>query len=86
MARLGLKTLSMVLEYSPNTRLGQNVKLHVPAAAQWLRIAENEIERLCKGGTERMDTGDLWVGSGGGEVYDSAGLQFWRARIEAFGY
>lgn len=85
-ARLGLKTLAMALEHSPDTRLGRNAELHAPAAAQWLQIAGDEIERLCSDGTERMDAGDLWAGSGGGEVCDSARLQFWKARIVEFGY
>lgn len=86
MARLGLQTLAMALEHSLETRLGKNVELHAPAAAQWLRIAGDKIEGLCRDGTERMTAGDLWVGNGGGEVCDSARLQFWRARMAEFGY
>ena len=76
----------MALEYSPETQPGRNVELHVPAAAQWLQIAGDEIERLCSDGTSRINAGDLWVGRGGGEVVDSARLQFWKARIAEFGY
>ncbi|KAF2196096.1 hypothetical protein GQ43DRAFT_445421 [Delitschia confertaspora ATCC 74209] len=83
---LGLKTMAMALEYSPDTRLGKNIELHAPAAAQWLRIAGDEIDRLCRDGTQRMAIGDLWAGSGGSEVCDSARLQFWRARIVELGY
>ncbi|KAH7399418.1 hypothetical protein BKA66DRAFT_556248 [Pyrenochaeta sp. MPI-SDFR-AT-0127] len=86
MATLSLKTLAMALEYSRDTRLGKNTELHVPAAAQWFRIAGDKIERLCRDGTERMTAGDLWTGSGGGEVCDYARLQFWKARIAKYGY
>ncbi|KAH8731032.1 hypothetical protein GQ44DRAFT_809006 [Phaeosphaeriaceae sp. PMI808] len=76
MTRLGLKTLVMALEYSPDTQLGRNVELHVPAAMQWLQIAGDEIERLC----------NLWAGRGSGEICDSARFQYWRTRVAEFGY
>ncbi|KAF1830462.1 hypothetical protein BDW02DRAFT_534015 [Decorospora gaudefroyi] len=79
-------TLAMALEYSPTTRPGKNVDLHVPAAAQWFRIAGDELERLCRDGTERFHAGDLWTSSGGGDVCDLARLQFWKARMAELGY
>ncbi|CAE7188779.1 hypothetical protein P3342_008998 [Pyrenophora teres f. teres] len=85
-ARLGVKTLVMALEQSPSTREGQNVELHAPAAAQWLRIAQDEIEKLCNDKTERFTAGDLWANRGGGEVCDNARLQFWKSRMAELGY
>ena len=82
---LGLRTLSIALEQSPSTRWGQNVGLHAPAAAQWLRIAENELARVCAEGGEKYPAGDLWKDKGGNDVCDSARLQFWRARLRELG-
>jgi len=84
--RLGIKALVMALEQPPDTRLGQNTELHAPAAAQWIHIANDEIEKLCNDGTEKFTAGDLWAGRGGGEVCDSARLQFWRSRMRELGY
>lgn len=85
-ARLGLRTMALALEHSSGTRLERNIERHVPAAVQWLRIAEGAIEGLCRAGTERFTTGDLWDGRGGGEICDGARLHFWRARIVELGY
>ncbi|KAF1849219.1 uncharacterized protein K460DRAFT_415625 [Cucurbitaria berberidis CBS 394.84] len=82
-ARLGLMALSIALEHSPDTRLGQNAELHAPAAAQWFRIARDELETLCIKGTERFYPGDLWAG---GDVCDRARLQFWMTRMVELGY
>jgi hypothetical protein len=75
----------LALEYSPTTRWGKNVACHAPAAAQWLRIAEVEVEAWCKGETGRMKAGDLWVTRGRGDVCDLARLKFWRERVEELG-
>ncbi|KAJ4990054.1 hypothetical protein SVAN01_04517 [Stagonosporopsis vannaccii] len=85
-ARLGVRTLAVALEHSNGTRLGRNAELHAPAAAQWLRIASKEIERVCAEGTQRFMTGDLWQSRGGTEVCDSARLAFWKSRLEDVGY
>ncbi|KAF2123510.1 hypothetical protein P153DRAFT_328083 [Dothidotthia symphoricarpi CBS 119687] len=84
--RLACTTFKMALENSPETRVGKNVHLHVPAAAEWFRIAGDEIEKLCKDGTETKHPGDLWVSQGGGEVCDSARLSFWKKRMLELGY
>ncbi|KAI4625637.1 hypothetical protein J4E80_002769 [Alternaria sp. BMP 0032] len=84
--RLSRVTLAMALEYSPNTRLGKNTAMHVPAAAQWLLIAGKEIEEMCEAGTESMNGGDLWVERGGSDVCDVARLQFWKERLRDLGY
>jgi hypothetical protein len=76
----------MALEHSPQTRLGKNVNLHVPAAAEWFRIAGDGIEKLCEEETQNMDPGDLWTSQGGGEVCDSARLRFWNKRMLELGY
>lgn len=79
-------TLVMALEYSPQTRLGKNVDLHVPAAAAWFRIAGDQIEQLCKDGSGTMNPGDLWTGQGGEEVCDIARFNFWKQRMLDVGY
>jgi hypothetical protein len=84
--RLARVTLVMALEHSPQTRLGKNVDLHVPAAAEWFRIAKAEIDHLCKEETQKMYPGDLWTSQGGGEVCDSARLSFWKKRMLELGY
>lgn len=84
--RLGFVTLAMALEQPPNSRLGRNSELHAPAAAQWLRIAGDEIERLCEQGTERMGPGDLWKDRDDAEVCNSARLAFWKSRLAEMGY
>jgi hypothetical protein len=78
-------TLALALEYSPTTHWGNNVAIHAPAAAQWLRIAGGEVEEWCKGETGRMKAGDIWVARGGGEVCDLARLAFWRQRLRELG-
>lgn len=85
-ARLGLRALAMALENSPHTWLGRNSELHAPAAAQWLRIAGGEIERLCEAETERAMGGDLWESHSGAEVCDCARLAFWKSRLTDLGY
>lgn len=84
--RLGFVTLSMALEHSPDTALGRNSGLHAPAAAQWLRIAGDKIEKLCEEGTGVMGAGDLWKDRGGAGVCNSARLAFWRSRLADMGY
>ncbi|RMZ74432.1 hypothetical protein GMOD_00003469 [Pyrenophora seminiperda CCB06] len=84
--RLARVTLMMALEHSPESRLGKNVNLHIPAAAEWFRIAGDEIERLCKNQAETMSPGDLWARLGGGEMCDSARLSFWKKRMSELGY
>lgn len=84
--RLSFATLHMALEYSPGSRTGRNIELHAPAAAQWLRIAGDEIERLCQEGTESMYPGDLWEDRDNAEVCNNARLAFWKARLTELGY
>ncbi|KAH9882701.1 hypothetical protein J1614_000066 [Plenodomus biglobosus] len=86
LGRLGLRTLAMALEHSPSTPLGKNVHLHAPAAAPWLHIAGKTIDSICVKGTERVNAGDLWNSKGGGEVCDSARLQFWKTRLVELGF
>jgi hypothetical protein len=80
-------TLSMALEHSPNTRLGKNTAMHLPAAALWFSIADGELERMCEAGEQKMAAGDVWAervrnnGSGDSEVVDMARLQFWKERL-----
>lgn len=84
--KLAITTLFMALEHSPNTRLGRNVDLHVPAAAQWFSIASEEIEELCKNATVKMQAGDLWTEQGGSDVADLSRLEFWQQRLVELGY
>lgn len=86
LGRLGLQTLAMALEHSPGTTLGKNVHLHAPAAASWLHIAGKTVDSICVKGTERVNAGDLWTSKGGGEVCDSARLQFWKTRLVELGF
>jgi hypothetical protein len=86
MVQLSRVTLSMALEHSPATRLGKNVDLHVPAAAQWLRIAGEEVEQMCREGGGRVPPGDLWERRGGNDVCDLARLGFWRERLGELGF
>lgn len=86
LVRLGIKTLVMALEYSAETNVGRNVACHVPAAIQWLKIAGDELERLCVAGTEHWGDGDLWEAEGGGIVCDEARWRFWNARLAELGH
>ena len=86
MLRSGFKTLAMALEHSPDTREGRNTTLHAPAAAQWLRIAGDELSTACADGSRRFPAGDLWSSQGGSERCDSVRLQFWRSRLTDLGY
>lgn len=86
MAELGVQTLVMALEESPNTRLGVNLELHAPAAAQWLSIAGDEIKRLCTTSSKRFPAGDLWAATGGSDLVNAARLEFWRRRLSETGY
>lgn len=80
-------TLSMALEHSPNTRLGKNTAMHLPAAALWFSIADGELERMCEAGEQKIAAGDVWAervrnnGSGDSGVVDLARLQFWKERL-----
>jgi hypothetical protein len=80
-------TLSMALEHSPNTRLGKNTAMHLPAAALWFSIAGGELERMCEAGEQKMAAGDVWAervkdnGSGDSAVVDMTRLQFWKERL-----
>ncbi|CAN9253606.1 unnamed protein product [Alternaria alternata] len=80
-------TLSMALEHSPNTRLGKNTAMHLPAAALWFSIAGGELERMCEAGEQKMAAGDIWAervrdnGSGDSGVVDMTRLQFWKERL-----
>ncbi|RYO73162.1 hypothetical protein AA0113_g721 [Alternaria arborescens] len=80
-------TLSMALEHSPNTRLGKNTAMHLPAAALWFSIADGELERMCEAGEQKMAAGDVWAerirnnGRGDSGVVDMARLQFWKERL-----
>ncbi|OSS45656.1 hypothetical protein B5807_09490 [Epicoccum nigrum] len=75
----------MALEQRSDSRLGRNSELHAPAAAQWLRIAGDEIEQLCKG-TETWPEGQLWKDHGGTNRCDGARLTFWKSRLRDMGY
>ncbi|XPS77784.1 hypothetical protein M3J09_009811 [Ascochyta lentis] len=85
-ARLGLTTLGLALENSPGTRRGKVSELHAPAAAQWLRVAGDEIERLCEEETEQIMAGDLWKCRGGTDMCNSARMAFWKSRLMEMGY
>jgi hypothetical protein len=85
--RLACVTIVLALEQSHESRWGKNVDLHIPAAAaEWFRIAGDEIEELCKNETETMNPGDLWASQRGGEVCDRARLSFWKKRLLELGY
>lgn len=84
--QLGVRALSWATEYPPDTRLGKNQELHAPAAAQWLRIAGAEIERLCETGIVGMGAGKLWESCGGTDVCDLARLEFWKSQLRDLGY
>lgn len=59
--------------------------MHVPAATQWMRIAGNEVEKMCVDGRESMNAGDVWVHRGGGEGCDVRRLGFWMERLVELG-
>ena len=82
---MGIKTVAMALEHSWNAGIVE-AEVHVPPAAQWLRVAGGEIERLCTGGTERCVAGDVWKGRGGSNVCDLKRYQFWIDRIWELGF
>ena len=84
--RLARVTLVLALEQSHASRWGRNIELHVPAAAEWFRIAGGEIEELCKKEMETMNPGDLWASQGGGEVCNCERLSFWKKRLLELGY
>lgn len=85
--RLGFRALVMALEEPLSSRLGRNSALHVPAAAQWFRLAGHEIARRCEQGSERCWAGDLWKGRGDDDkVCSSARLAFWKSRLAELGY
>jgi hypothetical protein len=71
----------MALEFPPDSMLGKNIDVHVPAAAQWLRIAGEQVEEMCAEGKVRARAGDLWLAKGGSDVCDTARLGFWRERL-----
>ena len=76
----------MALEKSPDSHGGKYIKLHIRACAQWLRIAEDDLEEVCKAATETYEAGDLWKACGGNDVCNSARLEFWKARMREEGY
>lgn len=76
----------MALEHSQESRLGKNVEIHVPAAAEWFRIAGLEIEIMCEDETETINQGDLWLAQGGKDLCDSARLEFWKRRMVELGF
>lgn len=82
---LSFRVLFMALEQRSGSRIGRNAELHAPAAAQWLRIAGDEIEQLCKG-TETWPEGQLWKDCGGTSLCDGARLAFWKSRLGDMGY
>lgn len=83
--RLAFKTFVMALEFPPGTMLGDNVELHVPAAAQWFRIAGDAIEKLCEEGTEKFNDGSWFQKHGRGRC-DNRRLEFWKERMLELGY
>lgn len=86
-ARLAFTTLATALEYPPGSKFGRNSELHAPAAAQWLRIAGKEIDRLCEEGTTQHYPGDLWKDRAmEGSRCNSARLAFWKSRLTEMGY
>ncbi|KAI4921817.1 hypothetical protein J4E90_000244 [Alternaria incomplexa] len=83
--RMARMTLVTALEHSPNTRRGKGTDLHIPAAEAWFQIAGDEIGKLCEAGTETLPPGDLWASQGGGDLCDSARLEFWKRRMSELG-
>jgi hypothetical protein len=76
----------MALEFPLDSLLGKNIDVHVPAAAQWLRIAGEQVEEMCAEGKVRARAGDLWLAKGGSDVCDTARLGFWRERLVELGF
>lgn len=75
-------TLSRALEYAPDSWAARDTALEVPVAAEWLRIARDEVEQMCLGESEAIKAGDLWSKIGGGDVCNYARFLFWESRLE----
>jgi hypothetical protein len=75
---LGLKTLAVTLESSSDA-WNFHKDWWLPAAAEWMRIAGNELARVCASGKKSYPPGDLWKTEGGGKVCDKRRHIFWKA-------
>ena len=84
--KLGFRIFIMALEEPSGSRIGRNSELHASAAAQWLRIAGDEIEQLAEEETETWPEGQLWKDRGGSDLCDGARLAFWKSRLRDMGY
>ena len=52
--------------------------MHLPAAAQWILIAAEEIHNAATAQKQRATTGPLWEARGGTERFDSDRWLFWQ--------
>lgn len=75
-----LWTLALALEYPPETKIGKNISLHLPAAIQWILIATDEIKNAT-GQNQRATPGPLWKARGGTEQFDKDRWLFWQHRL-----
>lgn len=76
----------MALEHSPHTEFGKDIQLFAPAAAQWLHVAGDGLETICKKETEDFHAGDLWAANGGSDTCNIARFQFWKTRLTELGF
>lgn len=77
---LGFTNLAITLE-SSGDRWNFHKALWMPAAVQWMRIAGDEIEKICNDEEKNYPAGDLWKAEGGGDVCDSSRFKFWKSRL-----
>lgn len=80
MCSLSLRTLAITLE-TPTDRWNFHKRLWMPAAEQIMRIAGDELEKICEDVGRKYSAGDLWEAEGGGDEYDSRRFGFWRKRL-----
>jgi hypothetical protein len=80
LSKLGTSNLATTLETSSD-RWNFHKELWLPAAAEWMRIAGDEIEKICRSGEQKCRVGDLWEAEGGEEICDMRRFEFWRKRL-----
>lgn len=77
---LGLKTLAVTLESSRDA-WNFHFDLWMPATEPWMRIAGEELARVCTTGKKTFPPGDLWKAESGGETCDTKRFDFWKKRL-----
>ncbi len=54
-----MPALANASEHSPDTRIGKNAELQLPATRQWLLLVEDETEKVLLSGMEYVYAKDL---------------------------